>query len=91
MSKSHQDQVQLSAELERARTHVQVGGQYTHYKTAHKTYTVLALAFREEDNELCVIYQAEYDEKLIFIRPLKSWLMGVEWQGHTVPRFTKLH
>lgn len=90
MGKTHAEQIQLKAELEQAQDQVEVGGQYRHYKAAHKVYTVLNLAFQEEDNELCVIYRAEYEEKLIFIRPLASWLAMVEWEGGTVPRFTKL-
>lgn len=90
MGKSDQDQVALKAELELAQKQVEVGAQYRHYKSANKIYTVLNLAFQEENNELCVIYQAEYEERLTFIRPLASWIMMVEWEGKTVPRFTKL-
>lgn len=90
MGKSHKEQVQLKAALDQAQTQVKIGAKYRHYKADHKIYTVLNLAFQEEDNQLCVIYQAEYDERLVFIRPLVSWLMMVEWEGRTVPRFTKL-
>lgn len=89
MAKSHEEQFRLKAELEQAQTQVEIGAQYRHYKAAHKIYTVLNLAFQEEDNELCVIYQADYEERLIFIRPLLSWLEMVEWRDQTVPRFTK--
>ncbi|HEX8762491.1 MAG TPA: DUF1653 domain-containing protein [Candidatus Saccharimonadales bacterium] len=90
MERIHTGQVQLKAELEQAQDKVEIGAQYRHYKAAHNTYTVLNLAFQEEDNELCVIYRADYEEKLTFVRPLVSWLAMVEWQGETVPRFTKL-
>lgn len=90
MGKSHIEQIELKAKLEQAQQQVEIGAQYRHYKAASKIYTVLNLAFQEEDNELCVIYQAEYEERLTFIRPLASWIMTVEWEGETVPRFTKL-
>ncbi len=90
MGKSHKKQLELKAELEQAQSQIEVGAKYRHYKAANKIYTVLNLAFQEEDNELCVIYRAEYEEHLIFIRPLASWVMTVEWDGETVPRFTKL-
>ena len=90
MGKSHEEQIQLKAELEQAHTQVEVGAEYRHYKAAHKIYRVLNLAFQEEDNELCVIYQAAYEEQLTFIRPLTSWLQTVEWEGEIVPRFTKV-
>jgi hypothetical protein len=90
MGKTHEEQIQLKSELELALTEVEVGARYRHYKAAHKIYTVLNLAFQEEDNELCVIYQADYEERLTYIRPLVSWLAKVEWEGESVPRFTKL-
>ena len=90
MGKTHKEQVELKAELKQAQAQVKVGAQYTHYKSVDKIYTVLNLAFQEEDNELCVIYQAEYGEHPVFIRPLVSWLETVERGGKTVARFTKL-
>jgi hypothetical protein len=90
MGKTHREQIELKGQLERAQQQVEVGAQYRHYKASHKIYTVLNLAFQEEDNELCVIYQAAYEERLVFIRPLSSWIMTVEWEGETVPRFTKI-
>ncbi len=90
MGKTLEEQQLLKQELEQAEQHIEVGAQYRHYKAAHKIYKVLHLAFQEEDNELSVIYQAEYDERLIFIRPVLSWLEDVEWEGETVPRFSRL-
>jgi hypothetical protein len=90
MGKSHKEQLELKAELEQAQQQVEIGARYRHYKAASKIYIVLNLAFQEENNEICVIYQAEYEEHLTFIRPLASWIMTVEREGKTVPRFTKL-
>jgi len=90
MGKTQEEQVRLKAELEQARTQVEVGARYKHYKSTRKIYTVLDLAFQEENNELCVIYRAEYEERLTYIRPLASWLMTVEWEGKAAPRFTKI-
>lgn len=39
---------------------------------------------------ICVIYEAQYGEKLAFVRPLKSWLQKVEWQGQIIDRLTLL-
>lgn len=50
----------------------------------------MGLGFLEATDELCVIYQAQYGEKLTFLRPLTIWLEKVEWEGKTVPRFTKI-
>jgi len=90
MSKTHQEQHDLAQQIEAARQKVTVGAKYRHYKGADKTYAVMGLGFIEEDEELCVIYRAEYGEKLTFIRPLTVWIEQVEWGGKTVPRFAKL-
>ena len=59
-----------------------------HYKQL--SYKVLALALREEDNEPCVVYQAEYGASVIWVRPVANWIEQVEVAGKRVQRFTKL-
>jgi hypothetical protein len=81
-------QSQLSAKLTQAAKQVIVGARYMHYKQLN--YKVLALALREEDNEPCVIYQAEYDDNVTWIRPVSAWIEEVELDGKKVKRFTKL-
>lgn len=89
MGKTHKEQLEIKQELEEAQKKVEVGALYTHYKGADKIYKVIGLGFMEANNELCVIYQAQYDKRLTFIRPLTVWLEQVEWEGKTVPRFSK--
>ncbi len=84
---SKETQAQLSARLKKAAGLVIVGGQYKHYK--QHTYCVLSLALREEDTEPVVVYQAEYGERIIFTRPLSSWVEEVEIDGKKVKRFEK--
>ena len=81
-------QDQLSARLAEAVKQVVVGARYMHYKQL--SYKVLAIALREEDNEPCVVYQAEYDDKLTWIRPVANWVEDVEVDGETTKRFTKI-
>ncbi len=81
-------QSQLSARLAKANKQVVVGARYMHYKQL--SYKVLAIALREEDNEPCVIYQAEYGDKLTWIRPVANWVEDVEVDGKTAQRFTKI-
>jgi len=81
-------QQELAALLADAATKVTVGARYEHYKK--QTYTVVALALREEDCEPCVVYRAEYGERLTFTRPVTSWLEMVELDGNAVPRFAIL-
>jgi dipeptidase E len=81
-------QTQLADRLSTAAQRVTVGARYRHYKQLE--YRVHALALREEDNEPCVIYQATYDKRLTWIRPLSNWMEDVEINGRQVKRFTKV-
>lgn len=83
-----ESQSQLSARLVQAARQVVVGAHYMHYKQL--TYKVIVLALREEDNEPCVIYQAEYGDRLTWIRPVANWIEDVEVDGKTVKRFTMI-
>ncbi|MDQ5972060.1 MAG: hypothetical protein QG553_219 [Patescibacteria group bacterium] len=90
MGKTHKEQLELAKEIEAARSKITVGAKYWHHKSKDKVYLVVGLGFIEANEELCVIYQAQYGEKLTFIRPLRVWLENVEWEGKTVPRFNKI-
>lgn len=90
MGRTHKEQLVLANEKDVAKTQVSVGALYRHYKSPDKVYKVIGLGFMESNDELCVIYQAQYGEGLTFIRPLSIWLQQVEWEGKTVPRFVKI-
>ena len=90
MGKTHKEQLALASEIEAAKTKVTIGAEYWHYKGRDKVYKVIGLGFLEANDELCVIYQAQYGKKLTFLRPLDIWQELVEWEGKTVPRFTKI-
>lgn len=84
----HRPEKELSGELAAARQKVNVGSLYYHYKNPEQAYKVVSVAITEWDDKICVIYQAQYGEKLTFVRPLESWLEEVEWGGKMVSRFT---
>jgi hypothetical protein len=83
-----ESQSQLSAKIAQVTQQVTVGARYVHYKQL--SYKVLALALREEDNEPCVIYQAEYGDNVTWIRPVSNWDEEIEVDGEKVKRFTKI-
>ena len=87
MSKK-ESQTQLSERLSKAAELVTVGARYMHYKQL--SYKVLALALREDDNEPCVVYQAEYGDHVTWIRPVSKWIEEVEVDGKKLKRFTKI-
>jgi hypothetical protein len=90
MGRTHQEQLELAKEIESAKTKITIGATYRHHKSTDKIYEVIGLGFLEANDELCVIYQAQYGAHLTFLRPLSIWLEQVRWEGRTVPRFTKL-
>jgi len=78
----------LANELKKAAEKVKVGGFYYHYKKPGDAYKVLNLAITEWDDKVCVIYEAQYGDRIVFVRPLETWLDEVEWENKTVKHFT---
>ena len=60
-------------------------GKYKHYKG--KTYEVVGIACHSETQEKMVVYKALYNEKELWVRPLKMFLEKVENNGQIVQRF----
>jgi len=87
----HKSQEYLKNQLDNASSLIEIGGIYSHYKNSAKHYLVMDLGIIEETEEICVIYQAKYGEKLIFVRPLSVWLEDVNYEGKVVPRFCKVN
>lgn len=82
--KSHED---IEQEIQEAQTIIKIGGIYSHYKNPKNLYKVISLGTQEATDKICVIYQAEYDNKLIFVRDVDSWLGNPVVNGKTVQRF----
>lgn len=81
---------ELAFALENASRSVRVGGTYVHYRSADKPYKILNVALLEKDEEPCVVYQALYGEKLIWVRALSKFLESVDHEGKKVPRFLEI-
>lgn len=84
----HKSQEILNKELEKAAKKVKVDGLYYHYKNPKLDYRVLKLAITETNDSICVIYEAQYENKLVFVRTLDSWLDRIEWKNKITNRFT---
>jgi hypothetical protein len=61
-------------------------GRYQHFKGNY--YQVLYIAKHSETEEYHVVYQPEYGERDIWIRPLGMFDEIIEREGKTVKRFT---
>ena len=81
---------ELAKRIADAEREVEVGARYTHYKDSTKEYVVTELAILEATEEVAVIYQAQYDERVSFIRPLSSFTAIVHVDGTPTPRFSKI-
>lgn len=90
MGRTHKEQSELAQEIAEASAKITIGAKYWHHKSRKKVYEVLGLGFMEASDELCVMYQARYGEKLTFIRPLSVWLETVAWEGKQMSRFIKI-
>jgi hypothetical protein len=84
-NKEHIEEHVLHERVHDAAGKVDVGAYYEHYKYKHR-YRVLGLGFIKENAELAVVYQAQYGEKLMWIRPLANFLDVIDG----VPRFKKV-
>ena len=60
-------------------------GRYQHFKGNY--YKVLHLAKHSENEELHVVYQPEYGERAIWIRPLAMFDETITRDGKTFKRF----
>jgi hypothetical protein len=90
MTSRHETQDSLAAQIAAAEQLVSIGGLYCHFKSESKAYKVLGIGVEEADTSLSVIYQAQYDDCITYIRPLTSWLQTVEYGGQFVQRFTEI-
>ena len=55
---------------------VVVGGKYRHFK--NRMYKVLCIALHSEAMEKMVVYQAQYGESTIYVRPYDMFLEKVD-------------
>lgn len=64
-------------------------GLYRHYKG--NLYQVIGVARHTETSDYLVVYQALYDDKDLFVRPIKMFTEFVEYEEKIIPRFQFLN
>jgi len=88
---SHSNKDTLLHQLKVAKSSVEVGGRYFHYKHPDKFYTILRIGFIEKTEEVCVIYEAEFEDELVWVRTLTDFLSKVKLEDvEEIDRFTKV-
>ena len=63
-------------------------GRYRHYKG--NEYTVLGIARHSETEEELVVYQQEYGERGLWVRPKAMFVENVLIDGVATPRFRRM-
>lgn len=63
-------------------------GLYRHYKGGE--YRVIGIARHSETDEMLVVYQPQYGEGGLWVRPLTMFLESVQTERGTQPRFLPL-
>ena len=86
----HASEQELRARLDAAEELVTIGGRYAHYKHPKQSYVVRGFAVREDSQDVCVVYEAEYGERIPFIRTLESFVGYANVDGVRVSRFSAL-
>lgn len=60
-------------------------GRYRHFKG--QNYIVLGVALHSETQEVMIVYQQDYGDRRMWVRPKAMFLETVEVGDRTVPRF----
>jgi hypothetical protein len=63
-------------------------GRYRHYKG--NEYTVIGVACHSETQEELVVYQQEYGDQSLWVRPKRLFCETVKSAGREMPRFQYL-
>ncbi len=80
---------ELAKQLAAAAKEVEIGSLYVHYKDPTKKYRITGLVVLEATDEVAVVYEAQYDTRVSFVRPLASFSAEVDVDGVSTPRFTR--
>lgn len=88
---AHTTHEELVQRLNKAKLLVKIGGQYSHYRSTDKFYTIVDIAILEATEEAAVIYKANYGGGLTWIRSINDFTAQVEVDGKMVDRFTKVN
>ena len=82
---------EFAADLEEIKIKVPLEARYFHYKNPNQFYTIVSHGIIEATGEPAIVYQAEYGDRVVWIRPLSVFLEEVEWESKKIPRFTRVY
>ena len=68
-----------------------MGDRYYHYKHNENLYKIIAIGFIESIEKCCVVYQAEYGDRITWVRTETEFFSKVTKEDDTqADRFTKM-
>ena len=68
--------IRIKGTMENTRTLPVPGDFYRHFK--NRMYQIVAIAYHSETEEAMVVYQAQYGEKKVWVRPLAMFMEEVD-------------
>lgn len=74
--------------MEKKERLIKVGSKYRHFKG--NEYLVLHIAKHSETLEDMVVYQSQYGDMSIWIRPLIMFMEKVDYEGKEIYRFEEI-
>lgn len=90
----HLSEEELLQKLEDAKSQIEIGGVYSHYRDPESRYVVKNLSIIETTQSVGVVYQkkngSETLQKMIWVRPFESWTEQINNNNTTTPRFIKV-
>lgn len=87
---THLSKEMLKSQLEASYRIVPKESVWAHYKDPLSRYIVKELVIIEANDKVGVVYPAEDDSEIVFVRPLVEWLSEVTIGDMTVSRFSRV-
>ena len=88
---SHRKTSDLADKITLAKKKIKLSSKYFHYKHKDRYYNIVQIGFIENTEEVCVVYEAEFGDKLVWVRTITDFLSKVKLDdGNEVDRFTKV-
>ena len=73
---------ELYKKIEKVKKEVKIGTLYRHYKNKNRFYKVLLVGITENTHRICIIYQALYNDKLVWVREYDDWKAAFKFEAH---------
>ena len=87
MKIDHTSEQELKQRLDDAKSKIDMGREYYHYKNPDQHYHIVAVGMIEETETPAVIYQAEYGDNIVWVRSVEDFLSKVAQNDKMINKF----